>query len=215
MNQKRELMHGITSNLDQCFTQNEFQRRGKSFKFDRIKDSCLQTVDLHFEVRPVEDQTAIFAVYPYSSVIHPDVDCIVESLRLRDIGLLAGVTNGQTYQPIEIISQKQTSARWLVYSKSETLPVSTELCAVLERWAFPFFNSYSKIDDFLRFEETVDQRILRDRAHVVKIICAHLALDNIDKAIELANVNFGSLGLKKRYKCLFDFLEEQEQSNGD
>lgn len=202
------LIAGCIDTLDVLLAEEGFKRRSNSLKFSKKLDASIQNLELRFELSPLENRNAIASVYPHMEVLIPQVDAIFDKMIEDRLWAMEGVTGGRLRQPIEITSPSRRGGKWFVFNLQEVSAVSTEIAQFLSSWTLPFLSEYERINDVLTIHNNDDQRVIRDRANLLRVACAALALN--DKALAKGYLDDG-LGLQgaiRMYSPVYQFIDD-------
>ena len=180
-----------------------------SSEFVRVVKKTTQSVDLNFTLNPPDETDSLICVYPMMTVVHSDVQSIVEDIVAGDMRILSGVTRAQTFQPIEINAMKKESARWFIKNEAESKNRNYLLRDFFDKWTLPFLDNYTTREDFIKAHLSKDSRVLRDRAEIVKIISTLVSLERYVDAKNLIESEFSSIGLRKQYSQVFEYIHKR------
>jgi len=189
-------------------SENDFKCSKSGLVYSRNFRSSTQRVELAIQIHPKDNPNASAAIYPQMEVLMPSVDRVLDAMIGDDLGLLEGVTGGRSKQPIGFTSRKAETGRWFIYQPNSVHTVVDEIGAFLQRWTMPFLNVYATPEDVLLADQGGDERLLRDRAQLMRVVAASLVCNREDYAQELMAKSLGSVGARRRYERVFDYVQK-------
>ena len=201
------LIASLEATLDPYMAGHGFVRRPKSLVYKREYQGSTQSIDITVQIHPKDNTQCTAAVYPRMEVHVPAVDRVLEDMIDGNLGLLEGVTKGLSNQPIEFTSQKVENARWYVYQPDSIPGIVQGIRDFIERWTMPFLDAYATPQDIVATDEREDGRMVADRAHRMRVVAAALVCNRKEYAQGLMERRFGSLGLRRRYQQVYDYIE--------
>ena len=83
-----------------------------------------------------------------------------------------------------------------------------------EEYTMPLLDNLTRDKDYLTLYENKDKRIIWDNNQFLYIASAYFNDHRLKEAIQVIEERFGKPGLRKRYKQVFDFIENIECSDG-
>lgn len=202
------LIANLETLLDSYMAEHGFSRGARSLIYKRNLKQSTQTIDIAVQIHPKDNPNAAAAVYPVMEVIVPAVDKVLEDMVGNNLGLMEGVTKGLSNQPIEFTSNKAEKARWFVYQADSVPGIVTGIRAFIQRWTIPFLDVYATPQDIVAADERQDNRMVVDRAHMMRVVAAALVCDRKDYAQALMEKRLGALGARRRYQQVFDYIEK-------
>ena len=179
------LIASFETSLDDLMAQHGFSRKERSLNYARKYRGATQKIETDPELGPRDSPHAAAAVYPYMHVTIPSIDRTLEEMIGEELGLLAGVTRGLSFQPIEITSQKSEEARWFVFQPDSVPDIVQNLGRFLMRWTLPFLDEFATAEDVVAAYDRADGRIIVDRAQLMRVVAAALVDGRIGYATEL------------------------------
>jgi hypothetical protein len=136
----------------------------------------------------------------------PQVNEKALALVKGDKMLLAGAPEIIVNQPIEFTAPKDKHQRWFATGNEQFVTACDSIKAFLARWVLPFLSEVSTPEDLVKLYETNDARMMKQKHWHIFVVAAYQVLGRPDKACEVVQQHFGSLGLRKRYAPLFAAL---------
>lgn len=211
INMKAEIKACLISNLeaklDPYMAEHDFKRRKASLVYKRVRGGATQTIDIPIQIHPREMPNATAAIYPFMEVHIPAVDEVLDDMISGNMGLMEGVTGGKSNQPIGFTSEKRHTGRWYAYQPDSIADIVDEIHAVIVRWAKPFLDGYVTPEDIIAIDQSNDGRLVRDRAQMMRVVAAALVCNQPDYAQALMEKWLGATGLLKRYKQVYDYIQ--------
>ena len=201
----------LSMHLDQFMSENGFRRTHRSLRYTRDFQRSIQSVDIVIQIHPKDNSNAAAAVYPFMEVKVPTADKVREEMIGENLGLLEGVTNGLSRQPIEFIAEKKEKARWFVFQPDSVREIIIALKSFLERITIPLLDTYATPEQILECHQRPDGRIVVDRAQLMRVISAALVCDQISYAQSLMEDKLGTVGARKRYQQVFDYISRYQR----
>lgn len=205
------LIAGLEAGLDRYMSENDFNRRRSSLIYSRNFRSSTQRIELTIQIHPKDNPGASAAIYPQMEVLMPSVDRVLDAMIGDDVGLLEGITGGTSKQPIGFTTQKAHTGRWFIYQPSSVPTVVDEISAFLQHWTMPLLNVYATPEDVLLADQGGDKRLLGDRAQLMRVVAASLVYNRKDYAQELMEKSLGSVGARRRYERVFDYVQKSSE----
>lgn len=202
------LIANLEATLDPYMAKHGFSRSAKGLIYKRQLQGSTQTIDVTLQIHPKDNPNAAAAVYPVMEVLVPAVDRVLEDMIGDNLGLLEGVTKGLSNQPIEFTSNKAEKARWFVYQPDSVPGIVESIRAFIERWTMPFLDVYATPKDIVAADEREDSRMVADRAHRMRVVAAALVCNRKDYAEALLEKRLGTLGARRRYQQVFDYIQK-------
>jgi hypothetical protein len=201
------LLESMQLLLDTYMAEHGFVRRQSSLIYKRQIGEATQTIDLALQIHPKDNPDAAAAVYPIMEVLIPDVDHIKDDIVNNNLGLLQGVTNALSNQPIGFTSQKVDPGRWFIYQSDSVSDVIIKVRDFIDRWTIPFLDIYFCAKDIVDADEKADGRMVSDRAHIIRIVAASLICNRKDYAKSTMERWLGSPELRRIYKPVYDYID--------
>jgi hypothetical protein len=207
---KSALIFSLEQELDQYMADRGFKRFKASLSYLRNVANTVQRLDIPIQIHPSDNPNSAAAIYPWMEVRIPPVDRILDEMIGADFGLLEGVSGGTSKQPISFISQKQHTGRWYVYQPDSISEIVVEMRTVFETWAMPLLETYRNAEDIVAADERGDQRLIRDRAQIMRVVAAAIACGRRDYARKVMEKAFSAPGARTRYAKVFEFIEQSD-----
>lgn len=205
---KPHLISALEFDLDPFMAGRNFVRQPKSLEYIRkIRDS-VQSVDLNLQLRPKDKLDAYAALYPIMKVEIPAVDRLFDEMICGNKLLMSGITGGRSRQPVDFISQNKKLGRWFIAEFSNMSGVICDLRYFMGRWVVPFLDVFVTPDDVVRAYEQRDERMVGDRAQLIRVVAAALVCGRKEFARSVLESNLGSPGTRRRYQQIFDFVSQ-------
>jgi len=201
------LIASLETTLDPYMAEHGFTRRARSLVYKREYQGSTQSIDVEVQIHPKDNPNAAAAVYPRMEVHVPVVDRVLEDMIGDNLGLMEGITNGLSRQPIDFTSQKAELGRWFVYQPDSVSEIVHCIRAFMERWTMPFLDVYATPEDIVAADEREDGRMVADRAHRMRVVAAALVCNRKTYAQALMEKRLGALGARRRYQQVFDYIE--------
>lgn len=88
------------------------------------------------------------------------------------------------------------------------------MLAFLKEYTMPLLEQLTCEKDYLTLYENKDKRIIWDNNQFLYVASAFFNDHRLKEAIQVIEERFGKPGLRKRYKQVFDFIENIECSDG-
>ena len=114
-------------------------------------------------------------------------------------------------QPIQIYS---SSGIFYLMDMNACESLKDQLLDFFEKNAIPLLNDVISEKDYLSLYENKDKRIIWDNNQFLYVASAYFNDHRLKEAIQVIEERFGKPGLRKRYKQVFDFIENIECSDG-
>jgi hypothetical protein len=194
--------------LDGYMLEQGFKRLNASLVYKRLRGGATQTIDIDFWIHPKDQPDAAASVYPFMEIFIPNVDALLKDMIDGDLGLLAGVTRGTTWQPIDITSGKQEWGRWFLFQPDTVPGVVEGIRDFLDQWTLPLLDVYTSAEAVVAAEEAGDGRILRDRAQLIRVVAAALICKRKDYAQGILDRWLGAPVPRRRYRRVFEYVEQ-------
>lgn len=201
------LIASMEAILDPYMKEHGFVRGVRSLVYKREYQESTQIIDIAVEIHPKDNPNAAAAVYPIMEVHVPAADRVLEDMIGDNLGLLEGVTKGLSNQPIEFTAQKAENARWYVYQPDSVSEIVRGILMFMARWTMPFLDIYATPEDIVAADQREDGRMVADRAHRMRVVAAALACYRKDYAEALMEKRLGTLGLRRRYQQVYDYIQ--------
>lgn len=204
----REITEAIGVELDAYLYISGFKRRkGRTLRYKRALNESTQRIDIDMELSPIEDRSAICAVYPKLSV---SIDRINEAMSEMFLGNNNSVTQkvdrGILRQPIAFTAEKHESGRWLVHSIGEATYAGKLILQFLQKWTIPFLDDYSTVDEIIEKYSVGDRRVQFDTSQKLRVVAATYVKSGPSAALSLMDIFFSAPGLRHRYSSVFNFF---------
>jgi hypothetical protein len=201
------LIVSLETALDPYMSEHGFKRHAKSLIYKREYQGSTQSIDIEVQIHPKDNPNAAAAVYPFMEVKVPTVDRVLDDMIDGNLGLMEGVTKGLSNQPIDFTSQKAELGRWFVYQPDSVPEIVNAIRAFIDRWTMPFLDVYATPEDILAADARADGRMVADRAHRMRVVAASLVCGRKDYARTVMETRLGTLGARKRYQQVYDYIE--------
>lgn len=203
---KNQLLETLAEVLDEPLKTVGFSRNRRSLVYVRKINDAEQRITLIIHCHPKYQLGAEVHIYPSVQVAMPQVSAGALALVRGDKVLLAGAPEIVIGQPIEFTAPKDKHQRWFATGNEEFVAACDSIQAFLTRWVLPFLSEISTPADMIKFYETNDARIMKQKHSYIFIAAAYQVLGQFEKAREVVQQQFGSPGLRKRYAPLFASL---------
>jgi hypothetical protein len=201
------LIDSMSTVLDRPLEERGFTRPRSGLLYERVRDGATQTIDVSYDLHPKDNPSAAASVYPFMEVFVPPVDALLKDMIEGDLGLLAGVTRGTSWQPIEITSAKQAAGRWFLMQPDSAAAIMESIREFLDRWTLPLLDTYTSAESIVAAEQVNDARILRDRAQTIRVVAAALICGRKAYAQALLDKWLGAPVPRRRYRRIFEYVE--------
>lgn len=202
------MIESMEAALDPYMAKHGFKRRARSLIYKRDYQGSTQSIDIQVQIHPKDNPNAAAAVYPRMEVHVPAVDRVLDDMIDGNLGLMEGITAGRSKQPIDFTSQKAELGRWFVYQPDSVPDIVSAIRVFIDRWTMPFLDVYATAEDIVAADERDDGRMVADRAHRMRVVAASLVCNRKDYAQAVMENRLGSLGARKRYQQIYDYIEQ-------
>lgn len=202
------LLAEMTDRLDVFMSAQGFNRTKASFVYKRMLRGSTQKIDIAVQIHPKDNPTAAAAIYPFMEILVPPVDVILNKMIGKNFGLLEGITGGTSKQPIDFTSERAHIGRWFIYQPDSVPRVVDDIRAFIENSTMPLLDNYATPEEILAADKQNDPRLARDRAQIMRVVAAALALEHRDYAQEIMETRLGTAGLRRRYRQIYDYIQQ-------
>lgn len=200
------LRTNLETGLDAYLASLGFIRRKNALTYSRKLAEAIQKIEVPVEIHPGDRPDSAAAVYPWLSVSIEAVEALALEMVGGDESLLSGLPGTTLRQPIEFTSAKAAHARWFVFQEDSVPGIVGGMKSFLEQWTAPFLDLYSTPAGVCSAYEKGDARVINDLAQKLRVAAAMVLCGRSTDALRVMDRWFGTPGLRKRYKRVFDYL---------
>jgi hypothetical protein len=205
---RQHLVDNSSNILDPLLTARGFKRDASSLLYRRVHNGAMQIIDNSFEIHPRDQPNAAAAVCPTMEVFVPPVDALLKDIVDGDLGLLAGITRGTSWQSIHHTSAKKEAGRWLLYQPESVPPAIEAMKEFIQRWTLPLLDYYTSAEAIVAVDQEIgERRVARDRAQMMRVVAAALACRRKDYAQAVLDKWLGAPVPRRRYRRVFDYVD--------
>lgn len=203
---KNQLLETLADSLDEPLKAVGFDRNRRSLVYARKVNGAEHKITFTNHSHPNYQPGAEAHIYPSLQISMPQVCEAALALVKGDKLLLANAPDIIVSQPIEFTAPKDKRQQWFATGNEQFGAACESIKTFLFDWVLPFLSQVSTPADLVRIYETNDDRMMKLQHWHIRIAAAYQVLGQTDKAREVVQRHFGSLGLRRRYAPLFTSL---------
>lgn len=182
-----------------------FRASRAGMNFGRSVPGGMQRIDMTIDVNPSWHPGSIF-MYPQFELRLPAVKEIKKEMAAGDRRL--GARGSQLVrQPLDWVAPKGHREDWYLESSSEVPALALKQASYFQKWVVPFCDTFVSSVALVEGYRQGDVRLSMDGSDRLTVVAALVFLDRIAEAREVAQREFGALGLRGLYEPVFRYLE--------
>ena len=203
----KQVIISLISELDIYFEENGFLRRSNSLTYIRKLDGVTQKVEIVFFSNPSYHSGALAHIYPHIQIYIPSVNGTAKEYASHLIPS-KWLDQFTIRQPIQIYSN---SGDFYLVDVNDYESLKNQLLDFFEKNAMTLLDDLTSEKDYLSLYENKDKRIIWDDNQYLYIAAAYLNEHELIKAKEVIENRFSKIGLRNKYKEVFEYFENIEE----
>lgn len=203
---KNQILETLAESLDEPLKAVGFNRNRRSLVYVRNVNGAEHRITFVIHSYPKYQPGAEAHIYPAIQIGMPQVCEAALALVNGDMLLLANAPDMIVSQPAEFTAPQDKRQQWFTSGNEQFIAACESIKTFLFDWVLPFLSQVSTPADLVRIYETNDDRMMKLQHWHIRVAAAYQVLGKTDKAREVVQRHFGSLGLRRRYAPLFTSL---------
>ena len=206
---QNELRAVLALELDPFMAGHDFARRKNSIQYVRRFPDCKQVLRVDVDIRPKYHAGARARIYPWLELRFPEVNRIA-------LEMVGGqhpmISSGDitVSQPMEIVVPKECHVRWFLYQGAMDIVLCVRsIQGYIEKWVMPFLNECHTVDEFTKFYEANDERVLKSQELNIRTAAAYVVLGQPTKALQVLESKLGKAGPRREYAKAFEYVQSR------
>lgn len=199
---KRILNGMMEEYIDEVLESNGFKRRKNSFIYSRKIGITKQKIEMISFSHPSYHPGALAHVYPWLTIHFPDISEV--AVQMVEEELIDNWKDITIRQPIQIYTN---SERWILMDEIGVKSLAEDIEMFISEHTIPLLDDLRCVDDFIKFYEAQDKRLIMDDKRYLYIVSAYILQKDYINAQKVLELRFGKPGLRKRYASAFNYLE--------
>ena len=169
----------MAAQLDDDFFREGFARRKKGLVYVRKIETTTQKIEITFFSHPSYDRKALAHIYPFISVYFPEISNTV--IRLSDASyILDWMQKFTVRQPMQ--AYRSPAEGWYLMDTVDYNRLAEEIKKFVQKNTFPLLNQLKNTDDYLKFYENTDTRIMWNDLQYLCVVSAYINKNEYEKA---------------------------------
>lgn len=206
---KPKLLAALAKVVDEPLSLQGYSRGKNGLIYKRKLNDSVQEINFIADWYPRYRPGAEAFIHPVFLVSMPKINKLGLYLVNGDKFLLGGARY-VAGQPIEFTVSKEKRPIYFATGEKGFVEVCGSILAFLRRTVLPLLDELSTPADLVRVYESNDPRVWKQKHWHVYIAAAYCELGTIEKAREVINEQFASLGLRRQYSMVFESLAALE-----
>ena len=206
----KQVICSLASELDFYFEERGFKRRKNGLIYVRKVGTTIKKIDMVFFSNPSYYQNVLAHIYPHMEILFPNVNSTAKIFASKLIPE-KWLDKFTIRQPIQIYSNSED---FCLKDISNYECLKEEILAFLKEYTMPLLEQLTCEKDYLTLYENKDKRIIWDDNQFLYVASAYFNEHRLKEATQVIEKRFGKPGLRKRYKQVFDFIENIDYSDG-
>lgn len=199
----KKVVCSLTSELDFYFEEKGFKRRKNGLIYTRRIGTTVQKIEMVFFSNPSYHKNVLAHIYPYMQIYFPDVNNIAKTLAGNLIPE-EWISKFTIRQPLQIYSKSED---WCLRDTNNYKDLKKEILTFFEEYMMPLLEELVCEENYLALYENKDKRIIWDNNQHLYIASAYVNEHKYKEAYQIIEKRFGKSGLRKQYKEVFSFFE--------
>jgi hypothetical protein len=194
--------------VDEPLARTGFMRRRGALVYRRALNDVEHAINFVVHCFPQYRRDMDVHIQPWVQVRLPVISDISIRLLKGDKALLANAPDLVLNQPLDLVAPRDAHQRWFAKSPEDYLETCNSILDFLQDWGIPFLSAISTPADLVQMYRTNDARVLAQKHWYVYVVAALVSLDEGERALEVAQREFASPLLRRRYAPLFESLTD-------